>query len=204
MTNLDHRTKAVPCPIFKKMGHGDSWPSILDNWRDNSGTVSVKALALRALERDKPWDRSETETLSFVPVPSFAWDKWPEEYSDGLSRLAHISAPAGFPPHRWLAAKTAALTFARQWLWQAIRLGWTPLELFGLHAVAPAARHDAKGVAWILEGGGRVLAMTEGTAAIMAPTGSMLTFYRRQAIDGAVLPWELTDRPEITACGSRK
>jgi hypothetical protein len=122
----------------------------------------------------------------------------------GLVRLNDMPAPAGFPSHRWLVAKAAALTFVRQWLWQAIRLGWTPLELFGLHAVAPAARHDAKGVAWILEGGGRVLAMTEGTAAIMAPTGSTLTFYRRQAIDGAVLPWELTDRPEITACGSRK
>ena len=118
----------------------------------------------------------------------------------GLVRVADLPAPPGFPDHRWAGAKATALSFAKEWLNQACRLGWTPLELFGLHPLAPDARLDVKGLAWQLERGARVVAMTAQTAAIIMPSGSRLTFYRRpnRGRSEAVLPWEIAPTRTIS------
>jgi hypothetical protein len=58
----------------------------------------------------------------------------------------------------------------------ADRLGWTSLDLFGVHPTAPAARFDVMGLIPILRGWS-VCVLTEKTATIECESGAKLTFY---------------------------
>jgi hypothetical protein len=68
---------------------------------------------------------------------------------------------------------------------KAAVLGWTARDLFGLHPVPdkPApnyrrlSRYDETGLFWLLRGR-PVVALTESTAAVENPTGTV-TIYRR-------------------------
>ncbi|WP_271540939.1 hypothetical protein [Bradyrhizobium sp. CCBAU 45321] len=75
--------------------------------------------------------------------------------------------------------------FLSNWDRAACDLGWTGLDLFGVHAAAPVCRYDVMGLVMLL-GGGSVFALTEQTAALRRPSGSTLT-YRRKPTSGAVL-----------------
>jgi hypothetical protein len=67
--------------------------------------------------------------------------------------------------------------FADKWAAEAHRLGWTAEDVFGLHPLAPAARHDCKGIAWLLERG-RVVAIDSAGADIVTDGGAKQRFYR--------------------------
>jgi hypothetical protein len=75
------------------------------------------------------------------------------------------------------------------WGLEAIRLGWTGLDLFGVHPDAPAARYDAMGLVPLLRGDA-VVSMTSISAGIAPRSGGRLTYLRRPRV-GSVLPWEL-------------
>jgi hypothetical protein len=75
--------------------------------------------------------------------------------------------------------------FLSSWGRAAYDLGWTALNLFGVHAIAPGSRYDVMGLVPLL-GGGSVFALTEQTAAIRRHSGSTLTYTRKQG-SGAVL-----------------
>jgi hypothetical protein len=73
--------------------------------------------------------------------------------------------------------------FLAEWGEQAESLGWTARDLIGLHEV-PAnphptyqrlSRYDCTGPVWLLQGC-PVVALTEETAAIKMPTGSITTY----------------------------
>ena len=93
--------------------------------------------------------------------------------------------PAHVEPDRWQQAVEDGRRFLAQWDEQAAALGWTPQDLFGLHRVpdkpAPSyqrlCRYDETGLCWLLRGR-PVVALTESTAAIERPTGTV-TIYRR-------------------------
>jgi hypothetical protein len=94
--------------------------------------------------------------------------------------------PAHVEPGRWQQAVEDSKRFLAQWGEQAEILGWSTRDLFGLHEV-PASPHpsyrrlscyDRTGLIWSLQGS-PVVALTESTAAIRMPTGSILT-YRKQ------------------------
>jgi hypothetical protein len=85
--------------------------------------------------------------------------------------------PAGVDHGRWLLARDDALAFVETWGEQAAALGWKAEDLFRLHPTAPLARRDVMGLVWLLCGR-PVVAMTESTATIKSPTGSLLTYYR--------------------------
>ena len=76
--------------------------------------------------------------------------------------------------------RDAGVHFADNWALKAFELGWEPSEVFGLHPTAPAARVDAQGLAWLLGGGSRVVALDEEGADIVTPLGSRQRYYRRQ------------------------
>jgi hypothetical protein len=86
---------------------------------------------------------------------------------------------------RWEAAVEDGRRFLTQWGEQAEALGWTARDLFGLAPVPDQpgpnyrrlSRYDETGLIWLLRGR-PVLALTEGTAAIESPTGTV-TVYRR-------------------------
>jgi len=90
------------------------------------------------------------------------------------------------PVDRWQQAVTDGKTFLSRWGDQAQALGWTAQDLFGLLTVPEHAklsfnrlsRYDETGLAWLLDGR-RVVALTEGTAAIQNPATSSITMYRR-------------------------
>src|SRR5262249_29123795 len=93
--------------------------------------------------------------------------------------------PALVEPARWQQAIEDGRRFLSQWGKQAERLGWTSRDLFGLHAV-PAnphasynrlSRYDCVGLVWLLEGK-PVVALTETTASIRHPSGSVTTYRR--------------------------
>jgi hypothetical protein len=86
---------------------------------------------------------------------------------------------------RWEAAVKDGRRFLTQWGEQAEALGWTARDLFGLAPVPDQpgpnyrrlSRYDETGLIWLLRGR-PVLALTQGTAAIESPTGTV-TVYRR-------------------------
>ena len=86
---------------------------------------------------------------------------------------------------RWEAAVEDGRRFLTQWGTQAGALGWTARDLFGLAPVPDQprpsyrrlSRYDETGLIWLLRGR-PVLALTEGTAAIESPTGTV-SVYRR-------------------------
>jgi hypothetical protein len=87
---------------------------------------------------------------------------------------------------RWQQAVTDGKTFLLRWGDQAHALGWTAKDLFGLLTVPEHAklsfnrlsRYDETGLIWLL-GGRRVVALTEGMAAIQNPGSGSVTMYRR-------------------------
>jgi hypothetical protein len=62
------------------------------------------------------------------------------------------------------------------WGKTADRLGWTTLDLFGVHPTAPTARFDVMGLIPILRGRS-VCVLTEKTATIECESGARLTLY---------------------------
>ena len=113
--------------------------------------------------------------------------------SSGLkhSRLARTfcelesRCPDLIPIDRWHQAIGDGRRFLTQWGEHAEALGWTVRDLFGLASIPDTphpsyrrlSRYDETGLIWLLRGR-PVLALTEGTAAIESPTGSV-TIYRR-------------------------
>jgi hypothetical protein len=87
-------------------------------------------------------------------------------------------------PDRWNHVLSDAENFMTRWGSAAHSLGWTALDLFGVHPAAPAARFDVMGLL-LLTQGSAVVALTTGAAMIRRPSGAVLT-YRRSGI-GAVL-----------------
>jgi hypothetical protein len=116
------------------------------------------------------------------------------EWAAALARLDPNKPPGDVPPVRWGRFIDDARQFlASDWPRQATELGWTALDLFGCHSVAPYARHDCKGLVWSLGewGGGTLAVITAETAVIERPTGSRQTFYRSpHGVADVLLPWE--------------
>lgn len=86
---------------------------------------------------------------------------------------------------RWRQAVEDGEQFLATWGTQAAALGWTGIELFGLHE-PPAnphpsynrlSRYDCTGLVWLLAGN-PVVALTDDTAAIQHRTGA-ITIYRK-------------------------
>jgi len=91
--------------------------------------------------------------------------------------------PDHVEPERWRQALADTDAFLSEWGEQAEALGWTARDLFGLHEVPPnphpsyrrLSRYDCTGLIWLLQGR-PVVALTEATAAIRMPTGSITTY----------------------------
>ena len=97
------------------------------------------------------------------------------------------SCPDHVEGERWEQAVEDGRRFLAQWGEQAAALGWTARDLFGLHPVPDnphpsyrrLSRYGCTGLAWLLEGR-PVVALTEITAAIQSPIGTITVYRRRQ------------------------
>ena len=86
---------------------------------------------------------------------------------------------------QWDGLLSDAENFLTRWGGVAQLLGWTSLDLFGVHPVAPAARFDVMGLIPILNGA-EVLALTSQTATMRRVSSAVQT-YRRPKRGGAIV-----------------
>jgi hypothetical protein len=88
---------------------------------------------------------------------------------------------------RWHQAVEDGRRFLTRWGEQADALGWTARDLFGLHeppsiphpTYQRLARYDCTGLIWLLRGC-PVVALTQATAAIKMPTGTITTYRKHK------------------------
>jgi hypothetical protein len=113
------------------------------------------------------------------------------QFASSQQRHARVLAtlesrcPDHITTDHWQQAVEDGRRFLAQWGEQAEALGWTARDLFGLALVPDQprpsyrrlSRYDETGLIWLLRGR-PVLALTEDTAAIESPTGTV-TVYRR-------------------------
>jgi hypothetical protein len=105
-----------------------------------------------------------------------------DPYHPALAVLA-ARVPDRVDREVWEQAAADARRFLAQWGEQAEAVGWTARDLFGLHEVpdrpSPTyrrlSRYDETGLVWLLRGR-EVVALTETTAAMRDPSGSVLTY----------------------------
>jgi len=116
----------------------------------------------------------------------------PQDWLDGVSRLWGMSTPKPVVPDSWSAFLASCDAFmASPWPGKAASMGWDAYDLFGCHNLKPVERVDRMGLLWLLRGG-RIAALTSGTAVIEMPSGSRLTYRTKHTREpGDVLAWEL-------------
>ena len=64
----------------------------------------------------------------------------PEVWVQGVADLLTMVSPASCPAERWKVLREDSYQFLRDWAGQAHELGWTALNLFGVHPEKPRAR----------------------------------------------------------------
>ncbi len=115
----------------------------------------------------------------------------PEEWVQGVADLLAMARPASCPDAKWQALREDAYHFLRDHAARAHELGWTALDLFGVHRTRPWVRFDCMGLVPLLNGA-RVTALSGIEAVIEKPKGARLTFRRRgQVPDETCLIWNL-------------
>ncbi len=116
----------------------------------------------------------------------------PEEWVQGVADLLVMARPASCSNVKWQVLREDAYRFLRDHAARAHGLGWTALDLFGVHPEKPQARFDCMGLVPLLNGA-KVTALSDLEAVIEKPSGARLTFRpRTMAPDEACLIWELT------------
>lgn len=123
----------------------------------------------------EPW-MARTEALMATGLP--------REWAEPLARLLCDPPPGNFDVAYWGRLQPGANHVADAWAAKAHALGWRAEEVFGLDDVAPAARWDRKGIAWLIDEGQRVVALDKGGAEIITRSGARLRFYRRRRETG--------------------
>jgi hypothetical protein len=99
--------------------------------------------------------------------------------------------PPGFTAERWKQMVAAMERFADKHAAEAISLGWTTEDLFGLNPHAPATRYDGRGLAAFLSETDRIVSLSADAAVIESPSGSKLTFRRDRSGAPSVPAWKL-------------
>lgn len=101
----------------------------------------------------------------------------PAEWHAILADLEQQNCPDWLSPDRWNALLANSENFLSRWGSAAHSLGWTALDLFGVHPIAPAARFDVMGL-MLLTQGGAVVALTADGATVRRTTGAALSYQR--------------------------
>ncbi len=104
-----------------------------------------------------------------VPGVPAAWCK-------GVASLAAATPPSGITSARWAALAATSTHLLQSHGAELHRAGWDALDLFGLHATAPATNPPGWGLAWLLGAAGEVLDVAPDTIGMRrGPDGARLT-----------------------------
>ena len=167
-------------------------PLALDWGHDVSATGDSKSSHLEAVTEGVPSVPTATTCFRIaqpVEVDGSVFAEW-HAILAGLNRRG----PADWRSHeQWRGLLSDAENFLTRWGNAAHLLGWTSLDLFGVHPIAPAVRFDVMGLIPILNGA-EVLALTSQTATMRRVSSAVQT-YRRPKHDGAIL---ISQLPELT------
>jgi hypothetical protein len=164
-----------------------------DRWRIGADQDTPKTLApLAALagvhaeseNANAYGTKNEESTSGAANAANAAKVTTPLHYQRTFAHL-QLRPPPYVPEDRWQHAVEDGRRFLATWGEQAEALGWTSVDLFGLHtppenpppAYSRLSRYDCTGLCWLLQGR-RVVALTESAAAIRNSTGNV-TKYRR-------------------------
>jgi hypothetical protein len=119
------------------------------------------------------------ETPTSTPRPNLSTLRGrAAEWATAYLGLLRASYPTGWPPRVWAQLLDDMGDFLSTWATPAIEVGWSELDLFGVHHAVPRARFDVMGLVPLLDGK-RVIAMEQSTAVIQGRGGRDLRFYRR-------------------------
>lgn len=117
----------------------------------------------------------------------------PRDWCEGVARLATMPVPMAIAPPRWadFASTSARLLHTHGAALHEAR--WGTLDVWGLHAIAPAANPSGWGLAWLLSTSGEVLDVgPDAVGMCRGPDGARLAFYRRAGARGSIVPaWKL-------------
>lgn len=111
---------------------------------------------------------------------AIAGHDFPTEWHAILAGLKERQSPDWMMSNRWEMLLQDAERFLDRWSSTAQAMGWTALDLFGVHPNRSAARFDVMGLLLLLQGG-EVIALTVEGASIRRPSGAILRFPRPAA-----------------------
>jgi hypothetical protein len=114
----------------------------------------------------------------------------PRAWAEGFAALCAMPPPVGFWSDRWQRIIDATGVFLDRWAAEAIRCGWSDLDVFGCHDTAPTARRDAMGLLMLLDSC-EVTSIDAEVADLVTAGGARQRFYRRPLPPGTVSLWEL-------------
>ena len=112
----------------------------------------------------------------------------PADWISGVGQLKYTGALPGWTDAEWRVFQGDANAFLSTWAAQAHGLGWSTLDLFGCHQLAPRARYDVQGLLLFL-GGKSIVAMDEHIARIGVRQGRTLSFSRQLHRNYGVPVW---------------
>jgi hypothetical protein len=114
----------------------------------------------------------------------------PRRWAEGYAALSTMPAPTGFSPERWQRIVDAVGVFLDRWAAEAIRCGWSDLDVFGVDPDRPDARFDAMGLVLLLDRREIVSIDERGVDLITSPDHVHQRYYRRPRPVGTVLLWD--------------
>ncbi len=118
----------------------------------------------------------------------------PLDWSRGVARLATRPAPPTIPPRRWAVLAATSARLLRDHGAELHAHGWDVLDVFGLHAVAPADHPSGWSLAWLLGAHGAVLDVSPAVVGMTRePDGARLAYRRTQVLAraGCLPVWDL-------------
>jgi hypothetical protein len=154
-----------------------------------SESVCVTGTPVGEPDSGNPHIRFDSKSASFENLQNV---QNPSKYRQAASELLNhaLEALDGRCPNcvdhdRWRQGVEDGRCFLAIWGAQALALGWTARDLFGLHTVTEnphpsyrrLSRYDETGLIWLLQGR-EVIALTADTATIRGPSSSV-TIYRK-------------------------
>ncbi|MEH6476221.1 MAG: hypothetical protein V7727_11055 [Sneathiella sp.] len=119
----------------------------------------------------------------------------PDGWIEGYQKLTSDHCPQTITAHRWQQYIQDAATFMCCWSEKAHALGWTAIEVFGMHPLAPANRPDAAGLVWLLNGN-EIAAITTDKAIIKTKSGNSQTLVK--GVTGSIPAWDLMSESKLS------
>lgn len=122
-----------------------------------------------------------------APVASVA------AWQDGVSRMRAPVPPIACVT--WALVVEDARAFLRMWGDDAVKAGWTTLEVFGVNANPAARRLDTLGLVVLLQG--RTVQSLDSEMALIGSGANMTVFRRSLVAPGGVALWDLPKRDDV-------